>query len=161
MPHKNNRSEKAAELRKRAEEIATQKAAQSSENLENLPPEETRKMLHELRVHQIELEMQNEELRQAHLELDVTRARYFDLYDLAPVGYVSLNEKGLILEVNLTAANLLGVPRGAMIKQPLSNFIRKEDQDLYYRCRKQLLELGELQSCELRIMKRDGVECRI
>lgn len=158
MNHKNNRIEKAAELRKRAEKIATKKAAQSSENLENLPPEETRKMLHELRVHQIELEMQNEELLRSQAELESSRARYIDLYDLAPVSYVTLNEKGLILAANLTAANLLGVPRGTLVKPPLSNFIRKEDQDVYYSCLKQLLELDEPQSCELRIVKKDGTE---
>jgi len=70
------------ELRKRAEEMTRDKAAQSPENLEALSPDETRQMLHELRVHQIELEMQNEELRTAQAELEAARARYFDLYDL-------------------------------------------------------------------------------
>jgi len=68
------------ELRKRAEEMTRDKAAQSPENLEALSPDETRQMLHELRVHQIELEMQNEELRTAQAELEAARARYFDLY---------------------------------------------------------------------------------
>jgi PAS domain S-box-containing protein len=76
-----------------------------------------------LRVHQIELEMQNEELSRAQEELEASRARYFDLYDLAPVGYFTLSEEGLILEANLTAAKLLGVPRGALVKQPFSSFI--------------------------------------
>jgi PAS domain-containing protein len=70
--------------------------------------EDTERLLHELRVHQIELEMQNEELRQAQALLDTERARYFDLYDLAPVGYCTLSETGLILQSNLAAATLLG-----------------------------------------------------
>ena len=67
--------------------------------------------------------MQNEELRRTQEELEASRARYFDLYDLAPVGYFTLSEQGLILEANLTAARLLGVARGALVKQPLSRFI--------------------------------------
>jgi two-component system, cell cycle sensor histidine kinase and response regulator CckA len=107
-----------------------------------------------LRVHQIELEMQNEELRRTQEELEVSRARYFDLYDLAPVGYFTLSEQGLILEANLTAAKLLGVARGALVKQPLSKFILREDQDIHYRRRKQLLETGEPQSWELRLLEK-------
>jgi PAS domain-containing protein len=98
--------------------------------------------LHELRVHQIELEMQNEELRRTQEELEASRERYFDLYDLAPVGYFTLSEQGLILEANLTAAKLLGVARSALVKQPLSRFILPEDQDIHYLHRKALLETG-------------------
>jgi PAS domain S-box-containing protein len=151
-------------LRKRAEEIAWGKAARMSENPEALSPEETRRTLHELRVHQIELEMQNEELRRTQKDLDAAQARYFDLYDLAPVGYCTVSEKGLILEANLTAATLLGVARSALVKQPISRFILKEDQDIYYRHRKQLFEThstssgqaGEPQACELRMVKMEG-----
>jgi len=120
----------------------------SSKNPENL--------IHELRVHQIELEMQNEELRRAQAELDAARARYFDLYDLAPVGYCTVSEQGLILEANLTATTLLGVARGALVKQSLTRFILKEDQDSYYLHCKQLFESGEPQACELRLVKMDG-----
>ena len=126
----------------RAEEKAWENAGQMPENLDALSPETTRLLLHELRVHQIELEMQNEELRRAQEELEASRARYFDLYDLAPVGYFTLSETGMILEANLTAATLLGVARGALVKQPLSHFIFREDQDIYYRHRRQLLETG-------------------
>jgi hypothetical protein len=68
------------------------------ERAASLSLEDTERMLHELRVHQIELEMQNEELRQAQALLDTERARYFDLYDLAPVGYCTLSDAGLILQ---------------------------------------------------------------
>jgi len=83
-------------------------------------------------VHQIELEMQNEELRRAQAELGDTRARYFDLYDLAPVGYVTISEKGFVIEANLTIAGLIGVTRSDLVKQPISRFILPEDQDTYW-----------------------------
>ncbi len=143
----------AANLRERAEQIAYSKAAQSPEALEALSPEAARQMVHELHVHQIELEMQNEELRRTQVELEASRARYFDLYDLAPVGYCTLNEKGLIHEGNLTAAAMLGVARNALVNQPLSRFILYEDQDIYYTFRKQLFEIGTPKTCELRMLR--------
>jgi PAS domain S-box-containing protein len=84
------------------------------------------------------------------------RARYFDLYDLAPVGYCTINKNGLIREANLTVANLLGVARSVLVKRPFTRFIFKEDQDLYYRHRKPLFETGAPQVCELRMVKKDG-----
>jgi PAS domain S-box-containing protein len=144
-------------LRRRAEELARKKALRSPENIEALPPEEIRRMLHELRVHQIQLEIQNEELCRTQEELDAARARYFDLYDLAPVGYVTLSKKGLILEANLTAATLLGVSRSALVKQPITHFIVNADQDIYYLHQKVLLGTGESQVCELRMLKNNGM----
>ena len=78
------------------------------------------------------MELQNEELQRAQLELQTSRADYSDLYDLAPVGYVTLSEQGLILQANLTAAALLGVPRGQLVQQFLSHFIVPEDANTYY-----------------------------
>jgi PAS domain S-box-containing protein len=130
-------------------------------------PEDAERILHELRVHQIELEMQNEELRHAQQELDAARERYFDLYDLAPVGYFTLSGKGLILEPNLTLTILLGVARGGLVAQPISRFISKDDHELFYRFRQRLLSTsatgptpagpGAAQSpCELRMVRGDG-----
>ena len=143
-------------LRRRAEALAGERAGEMPENLEVLSPEVARRALHELRVHQIELEMQNEELRRIQEELEASRARYFDLYDLAPVGYFTISEQGLILEANLTAAKLLGVARGALLKQPLSHFVLREDQDIYYLHRKTLLESGAPQAWELRVLKKNA-----
>ncbi len=136
-----------------AEEIAQARSAQMPEMLEPFSPERARQLLHELRVHQIELEMQNDELRRTQEELEASRVRFFDLYDLAPVGYFTLSEEGIILEANLTVAILLGVGRGALVKQPLSRFILPEDQDIYYWHRKQLLETGAPQVCEFRMLR--------
>jgi len=102
-------------LRKRAEALAGERAGEMLEDLEAPPLDVALRALHELRVHQIELEMQNEELRRTQQELEASRERYFDLYDLAPVGYFTLSEQGLILEANLTAAKLLGVARSALV----------------------------------------------
>ncbi len=142
-------------LRQQAEEILRSRTASSPEELEALLPEETRKILHELRVHQIELEMQNEELRKIQLELIDSRERYFDLYDLAPVGYCTLSEKGLIMEANLTITTLLGLARSALVKQPLSRYIFPGDLDIFYRHRKQLLETGGHDAFDLRMVKKD------
>jgi PAS domain S-box-containing protein len=115
-------------------------------------------LLHELQVHQVELEMQNEELRRTQVQLDTAQADYFDLYNLAPVGYCTLSEQGLILQANLTAATLLGTTRDALVLQPISRFILKEDQDIYYLFRKRLVESDESLSCELRMVKNDGTQ---
>ena len=155
MKKKDNHHEQAAELRRQAEEITRGNEALSHENIEALTPEEIRRILHELRVHQIELEMQNEELRRAQVEQDAVRARYFDLYDLAPVGYFTLSEKGMILEANLTAATLLGVVRSVLAKRPLSNFIPPGDQDILYQHHKLLFETGIPQSHEIRMLRQD------
>jgi putative nucleotidyltransferase with HDIG domain len=142
-----------AELRRQAEETLREKTAQTPENLDTLSPVETLAMLHELRVHQIELEMQNEELRRAQLQLDTERARYFDLWELAPVGYLTISETGLILKANLTAVSQLEVPRTLLVRRPFSQFLLKEDQDVYYLHLRQILQSGEPQSCELRMAK--------
>ncbi|MEI6279154.1 MAG: PAS domain S-box protein, partial [Verrucomicrobiae bacterium] len=149
-PHSN------VSLRQKAEAHFRERESQSSEKIEALSPESMRTILHELRVHQIELEMQNEELRQTQADLVTSQARYFDLYALAPVGYITVSEEGMVLEANLTAANLLGVVRGALVNQPVTRFFLKEDQDIYHKFCRQLFETGEPQQCELRMVKQDG-----
>ncbi len=156
MTNQDTHPQDATDLRQKAERFIRERFAGTSEESTPPSPDEIRETLHELRVHQIELEMQNEELRTAQAEIEAGRARYFDLYNLAPVGYCTLSEQGLILEANLTAVSLLGTARSALIKQPISRFILKEDQDIYYLHRKQLFETGEPQECELRLVKSDG-----
>jgi PAS domain S-box-containing protein len=128
----------------------------STENIEALSVEEMMQVLHDLRTHQLELEMQNEELRRMQAELNSSKLRYFDLYDMAPVGYCTISEDGLILETNLTAATLLGLARSALLKQPLTRYIFPDDQDIYYLHCKQLFDTGKPQTCELRMLKMDG-----
>ena len=156
MNERRPESPQAASLRERAEKVFREMLDSSLENLDALSPETLRAALHELRVHQIELEMQNEDMRRAQADLDASRERYFDLYDLAPVGYCTVGEKGVILEANLTAATLLGAERGALVGRLLTAFISKEGQDLYYRCRKNLLDTRQPQECDLRMLRPDG-----
>jgi len=156
MTSKGNLPEQTAELRRRNEGSVGEAKELPQKEIEALSPEEFQKTLHELRVHQIGLEMQNEALHRVQGELNASRERYFELYDLAPVGYCTISEKGLILEVNLTAATLLGVPRNALVKQPINRFILKEDQDIFYLHRNQLLQIGGPQGCELRMLKEDS-----
>jgi diguanylate cyclase (GGDEF)-like protein/PAS domain S-box-containing protein len=115
------------------------------------------RVVHELEVHQIELEMQNEELRRVREELEESRAKYFDLYELAPVGYLTLSAQGLVLEANLRAADLLGIDRSRLLKKPVTRFIAREDQDVYYLHRQKLFETSAPQVCELRVVGRGGV----
>jgi PAS domain S-box-containing protein len=100
--------------------------------------------------------MQNDELCQAQAALNATRERYFDLYNLAPVGYFIVSHEGRILETNLTGVILMGVPRAALVKQPITRFIFREDQDVYYLHRRELLATGKAHTCELRMVKADG-----
>ena len=124
------------------------------------PPElseaSMRKMLHDRHGQQIELALQNEELRRAQRELAAARARYVDLYELAPAGYCTLSDKGLILSANASAATLLGVARGALDGLPFSSFVLDEDQGIYSRYREQLVDNGGPQACELRMVKPGG-----
>ncbi|WP_285574390.1 hybrid sensor histidine kinase/response regulator [Geothrix limicola] len=146
----------AKDLRLRAEALFHAHWTASPEDVEAMTADDRRQLVHELRVHQIELEMQNEELRLTQAKLDASQARYFDLYNRAPLGYLTIDEGGLIQEANLTAATILGADRGAMVQQPITRFILDEDQDEYYLYRKQIFETREPRSCELRMMRQDG-----
>ena len=116
----------------------------------------TENLLHELEVHQIELEMQNEALRQSQLELEKSRDRYMDFYDFSPIGYITLDELGLITELNLTGAAMLGIARNKIRFQRFSAFITPEYQDHWYRNFQTALASEEVNSCELSLQRQDG-----
>lgn len=149
-----NDDHEGSSLRERAE---SQTRARGADELP-LDAAEAAALPHELRVHQVELEMQNEELRSTHTALDISRARYFDLYDLAPVGYITVGADGRIVEANLRACAMLQTPRGALLAQPLTRFIAASDQDIYYLHTKRFRPGGDALVCELRMKKRDGTE---
>ncbi len=114
--------------------------------------------LHALQTYQIELELQNEALQQAHAELVHSHNRYTDLYDLAPIGYVTINEKNVIMEANLTIAEMLGVDRWYLLGHPLTQFIPAEGQDGYYLYRNQLLKSQKRQTFETRLRNATGIQ---
>jgi len=143
----------AQDLRRCAEEKACLDEAVDSQTLSL---DDARQLVHELRVQQVELEMQNKGLRRTQQELGASRTRYFDLYDLAPVGYLTLSEQGLIQENNLATAALLGVEQNDLLDKPLTSFILPEDQDVYYLRRQQVLGTCELQAWEMRMLRTDG-----
>jgi diguanylate cyclase (GGDEF)-like protein/PAS domain S-box-containing protein len=113
-------------------------------------------LLHELQVHQIELEMQNEELRRAQATLEESRDRYVDLFDFAPVGYFTLTSTGLIDEVNLTGAKLLGEDRTHLLHRRFAHFVAPDDRDLWHqRLMHMYLNSGK-QCCEFGLQRADG-----
>ena len=153
MKKKTPKSIKTTSLRKQAEEKLRK---QKGKSLKNLSVQDAQNLVHELQVHQIELEMQNEELRNAQILIEESRSKYSDLYEFAPVGYFTLDNNGLILETNLTGANLLGRVKSALIRKPFSRFVNRDDQDKYYFCRNNILETMTQRTCEFRLQKKDG-----
>src|SRR5580693_703165 len=112
-------------------------------------------VLQDLQLHQAELEVQNEELRLAQAELAQAHDRFQDLYDFAPVGYLTFDAKATILEINLTAAKMLGVPRQKILGQKLSHFIARDSQDILHLHRQQVFSDGAPGECEL-TLRRNG-----
>lgn len=121
------------------------------------PSHSIEELLHELQVHQIELEMQNEELQRARDNLEVSHNRYLDLYEFAPVGYLTLTAKGKIIETNLTAADLLRVERNNLINRHFASLISPKDSDRWHLLLKRLLGCeGERKNVELMLKRGDS-----
>ena len=149
---KRDQEKKADELRTRAE-----KRLKSKKNvLKGTLDADSRKLLNELQVHQIELEMQNEELRRTQLELEVSREKYYDLYDLAPVGYFSLDQTSQILEVNLKGASMVGMERRLLVKKRFTQFIVPAFQDSFYMFQKKAFKTRAIQTLEVQLKKKNG-----
>jgi PAS domain S-box-containing protein len=142
------------ELRRMAEK----RLLGTNADLSDIPLENINELIQELRVHQIELEMQNEELRQAQLDLQAALDQVTDLYDFAPIGYFSISDKGLILDANLVGATMLGVERKNLTGRRFSQFIARDDQDGFYLHGQKLFETKMKRVCELRMTKNDGTE---
>src|SRR5437773_5649324 len=140
-----------ARLRRKAEATFLKK----KDDFPQPPARDPAKLIHELQVAQIELQMQNDELRRAQGEIETSRDRYADLYDFAPVGYLTLDLRGLILEVNLTGAELLGEARSALVKAGFQRFIDQSDRPAFHVFCRHLLQTGVRQGCELKLVRKD------
>lgn len=149
-------SQREAPLREEAERLAQVRVIPVLDKIYSSTTAEHQQLLHELLVHQIELEMQNEELRKSQTELETARNRYFEIYDLAPVGYMILSTAGIVQDVNLTAAMLLGVDKSDVIRRRFSQFLARQDQDVLYLQSRKLLATGTPQVFEVRILHPDG-----
>ena len=144
--------ERARKIRVQAELLNREADAKNSIDVDTLSKLGIKTLIHELQVYQIELELQNDELQNIQDELLASQAKYFRLYNLAPIGYITLDDKGDIIEANLTFCNLLGYTRQHLIGKPLTQFIISEDQDTYYMHNKQLQKCDSKQSCELHLV---------
>ena len=137
-----------------ADELRSQAEKRLQAKAKSLPlpksQEDLLRMIHELEVHQIELEMQNAELRRAQAELDSSRDKYAELYDFAPVGYFTFDTHGLIREVNFAGTQLLGMERGLLFNKPFHDFISDADgKGVFLSHLKQVLERETIQRCEI------------
>ena len=146
-----NTHQQLDELRRRAEEHVQQAQPGMNEGAYA----DMQSLLHDLHVHQIELTLQNEELRRVQQELEASRNRYADLYDFAPVGYLTVAQNGLIVQANLMGAAMLGRERTDLLKLSLAHLIAKEDQDVFYLNRKKILDAKTSQFCDIRMRRRD------
>ncbi|MCO4097994.1 PAS domain S-box protein [Gemmatimonas sp.] len=163
MTHREKPPTPEPALRARAEAAATVRSTPPP-IASNTWPVEAKALLHDLHVHQIELELQNEELRRAHEEVEASRSRYFDLYDLSPAGYCTVSAGGMIVVANLTLATMLDMPRSALVTHPFSSCILPEAQDIFYRFRRALLAAwtaganltAHERSRELQLKRRNG-----
>ena len=137
-------------LRRQAQEKIQMLEKMKSELLD---PKTVRRLIRELQLHQVELEIQNKELEETQQELEASKSRFKDLFDFAPVGYMTVSDKGLIVEANCTAATLLSVVTETLVGQSFSRFILHEDQDIYYHHRASIFETAKPQTCKLRLLR--------
>lgn len=140
------------ELRQRAEALLTTRGAAELQVLST----DICRLIHDLQVSQLELEMQNEELRQAYEELQIVRDKYSDLYDFAPVAYLTLDENGCVCEINLAGSALLGVSKTEVIGKLLVMWVAPADRDQFRSMRRAVMRSGETCTAEVRFVCGDG-----
>jgi two-component system, chemotaxis family, sensor kinase Cph1 len=153
----NDSDAKNAELRRRA--MKTLKSRRSS--MQKMSAEDVRKLVEELQIHQVELEMQNEELRSIQWELEQSRKKYSDLYDFAPVGYLTLSEGGRIVEANLTAAKQLGTERSILIGKPFNLYAAENYREQLHLHLRKVFKTKHPHTCEIKLDGRSRIDCYV
>ncbi len=127
-------------------------------DLDGLSLEDMRALVQELQVRQAELDAENEVLRRFQYQFGESQREYSQFYDSAPVGYFTISGEGLILEVNPTGAGLLGFDKHSLIGKPFSLFVAKDDQNTLSLHQTRVFAARTLQSCEIRLMRKDGTQ---
>ena len=146
---------KAPAIRRQAEE----RLRRTKRDVAAMATKDVQQLVYELQVHQIELEMQNDELRRARVELEAAHDRYADLYEFSPVGHLTLDAQGHILKANLMAATLLGLTRSKLSRQLLVKFIVGEDRDVFHHHVQEVLQGGTQSACEVRLGNKPDIPC--
>ncbi len=151
MMKTNNAKPRSERLRARAERLV---ATARDASVRTPGDDDAIALQHELDIHGLELELQNDELRESQIALEASRARYVELFDLAPVGYLTLDSAGIITDANATAALLFRTTRSGLVRQPFTAFVQPDEQDTFYLLRKELLATAAPQCCELTLSRR-------
>nr|WP_319540449.1 PAS domain-containing protein [uncultured Methanospirillum sp.] len=138
------------------QDIAIEKINNSSKILNSLPEKTSEELMYDLQVHHVELEIQAEDLRQAHLTIEESRDKYLDLYDFAPVGYITLTHMAIISEANLTAATLLRVDRKKLIHSRFRSWIDPQERDIWDTYMVNLLRSDAKQTVTCLFRRSDG-----
>lgn len=149
---KHDKAWQSAELRRRAEELLPARVGDSQE----LSAADVQQLVHELQTHQIELEIQNEELRRAQEEIEQSRNKYLQLFDFSPTAYFTLDKDQCIIEVNFAGAALLGVEKSRLKRAAFTRFVAPEDQDAFYFHFRKAVKTGAKESCVLELLTNDG-----
>jgi PAS domain S-box-containing protein len=151
MKKKQHKPDGATDLREKAERLLRGEPAAVAQ----MPEADLTAVLHELRVHQVELEMQNEELRRVQADLEESRSQYTDLFDFAPIGYLVLDPSGTVVQANLTAAALLNVDRQDLTGKPFILFVREGSRDTWRSHYMTLFKTGDAQESEIQLQRPD------
>ena len=152
----NNQSSSAHQALQQLRARAEQRRHLVTQSVGDTVPPDTQRLVQELQVHQIELEMQYEELLLSQAEVETAHAQYVDLYDFAPVGYFSLNEQGLIKQLNLHAAQLLATVRQRLRERRFALFVTSDCRPDFQKFLTQTLATDSRQTCELEMLREDG-----